>query len=140
VATVTKYRCDFCKREVEDTYLESRAASIFSSGVWCFRYIEMVYTWCMIRNVSNHYCREYNDNCDGCQPAIADPRTGQKLADDSSEMVAVRAFWKTVALNDKKACHRVWCFNSRTTADMEAVQRVGQGMEAAFRSLDNARN
>jgi hypothetical protein len=22
VATVTKYRCDFCKREVEDTYLE----------------------------------------------------------------------------------------------------------------------
>jgi len=81
----------------------------------------------------NHYCKEYNDNCEGCQPAIADPHTGQKLADNSPEMMAVRAFWRTVALDDKKACHRVWCFNSRAAADLIVLERIGKGMEEALR-------
>ena len=79
----------------------------------------------------NHYCKEYRDDCEGCQPALMDPKTGQKLPDDDPTMVAVRAFWKTVPLEQKQACHRVWCFNSRDPQDLTLLAKVSQGMEAA---------
>lgn len=82
----------------------------------------------------NHYCKEYRDDCEGCQPALMDPKTGEKMADDSPEMVAVRTYWKTVPLANKQACHRVWCFNSRTDEDMRLCQEVSLGMQAALKS------
>ncbi len=80
----------------------------------------------------NHYCKEYDDNCEGCQPAIADQMTGQILPKDSPKMIRVRAYWKTVPLADKQACHRVWCFNSRAPSDMAALERVGLGIQRAM--------
>lgn len=87
--------------------------------------------------MNGHYCKEYDDNCAGCQPAIMDPKTGQKLAEDHPVMVMVRAYWKTVPMDLKRACHRVWCFNSRTPADMAAVEKVSHGMSAAMDALSN---
>ncbi len=87
--------------------------------------------------MTNHYCKEYDDNCEGCQPAIVDPRTGQKLPESDPVMMVIRAFWKTVPMDQKRACHRVWCHNSRAAADLDAIQKVSQGMEIAMASLGN---
>jgi hypothetical protein len=84
----------------------------------------------------SHYCKEYDDNCAGCQPAMMDPRTGRVMSEDDPMMIAVRRFWKTVDLEDKKACHRVWCFNSRETGDLTRMEKVAKGMEAACRLGD----
>lgn len=84
----------------------------------------------------SHYCKEYDDNCPGCQPAMMNPVTGEKLADDSPEMIAVMAYWKTLPIRDKQACHRQWCFNSGG-ADLEVVKRVAAGMSAALAKLGN---
>lgn len=84
----------------------------------------------------NHGCKEYDENCEGCQPAILNPKTGQRLPETDPVMRAVRAFWKTVPLALKQACHRVWVHNSRTTADLTAMEKVSQGMEKAIGALD----
>lgn len=62
------------------------------------------------------------------------PSTGIKFAEDSPEIIAVRAFWKTVALDDKKAFHRVCCFNSQDPVDLAIMERLGEGMSAAVQS------
>ncbi len=87
--------------------------------------------------MTNHYCKEYDDNCEGCQPAIVDPRTGQKLPESDPVMMVIRAFWKTVPMDLKRACHRVWCHNSRADADLKAIAQVSKGMETAMTSLGN---
>jgi hypothetical protein len=81
---------------------------------------------------NDHWCKEYDDNCPGCQPAIADAKTGRKIPDDDPIMIAVRAFWKTVPMEQKRAYQRVMCHNSRTEEDLSAVATVGQGMQEAM--------
>jgi len=85
----------------------------------------------------NHYCAEYDDTCEGCQPAIMDPRTGQRLPEDSAEMKAVRAFWKRVPLTSKQACHRVWCHSSQNPSDLHVMEEVARGMQAAMSKSEN---
>jgi hypothetical protein len=46
-------------------------------------------------------------------------------------------FWKTVPLEQKQACHRVWCFDSRLDSDLFLCQKVGAGMQAALAKLKN---
>ncbi len=84
-----------------------------------------------------HYCKEYDDNCEGCQPAIMDPRTGRRLPSDSPEMIMVRAFWKNVPLVQKQACHRVWCFNSRDPRDLAVMSEVAEGIGDALQRASN---
>jgi hypothetical protein len=81
-----------------------------------------------------HYCPEYRDDCEGCQPALMDPTTGIKFAEDSPEIVAIRGWWKTVTLDDKKAFHRVCCFNSRDPGDLSIMERLGEGMSSAIQT------
>jgi hypothetical protein len=82
-----------------------------------------------------HYCKEYRDDCEGCQPALLNPKTGQKFPPDSPEMIAVAAFWKTVTIEQKQACHRVWCFNSREENDVRHLQTISEGMRVALSNL-----
>lgn len=84
----------------------------------------------------NHYCPEYRDDCEGCQPALMDEE-GNKLAPDSPVMIAVMAFWKTVPLDHKRACHRVWCFNSRDVGDLTILKKVSEGMNTALQHAGN---
>ena len=86
--------------------------------------------------MSAHYCKEYDDNCEGCQPAIADAKTGAVMPKDSPTMRAVLAYWKTVPLDHKQACHRVWCHNSRDMADLEMLATVAEGMEASMHTTN----
>ncbi len=80
----------------------------------------------------NDYCKEYDDNCEGCQPALMDPKTGIVMSKDSPEMIAVRAFWKTVPLEEKKAFQRVCCHNSHEAGDLAIMEKISAGMQAAM--------
>lgn len=78
--------------------------------------------------MSAHRCKEYDDTCVGCQPTLVG------LSEDSREMRAVAAYWKTVPLVQKQACHRIWCFNSRVDTDLAALRVVAAGIQAAVRA------
>jgi len=71
-----------------------------------------------------HACREYDDNCFGCQPAMLDMTTGQRVPDTDPVMAAVKRAWARTPLAEKQRYHRVMVCNSRDPDDLAAVQAV----------------
>lgn len=73
--------------------------------------------------------QEYQDNCPGCQPAMIDCQTGQRLSRRHPAMRAIRIWWKTVPLSDKRAWHEFTCQNSREPQIMAVMERLREKIQ-----------
>lgn len=72
--------------------------------------------------MENH---EFCDNCHGCRPALADPKTMQPLPLDHPIMVKVDELWDNETTYDqRKAFIEVTLHNSRTENDMRLAEEV----------------
>lgn len=74
----------------------------------------------------------FNDDCKGCQPALLDAQTGQKVPDDDPMMKAIMKVWATTPRVSKQAYHRVTCQNSRDPNDLRLVQTIIEKFQKAM--------
>lgn len=75
---------------------------------------------------------KYNDDCPGCRPALVNVKTGQKMPDDSPEMVAVLRVWDKTTRIEREAFHRFTCLNSRAIEDLDIIQALSKRFEKAM--------
>ena len=68
------------------------------------------------KRVEPHEPHEYREDCPGCQLTILSP-DGPLLPDDPVVLAGAKA-WAALSLESKKACHRVWAFNSMEDEDL----------------------
>lgn len=68
---------------------------------------------------------EYDDDCEGCQPALMDTKTGKNMEKDHPVMVALMKAWKErTTLTERRATSRVWMGQSQNPIDFEIMHRV----------------
>lgn len=83
---------------------------------------------------------EYDDNCEGCQPALMDMKTGKAMAKDHPVMIAVRKAWmEKTTLAERRATSKVWMGQSTNPKDIEIMERVGKIIQAAIAEVDDGR-
>ena len=76
---------------------------------------------------------EYSDDCEGCQPAMLDLKTGRTLPKDHPTMIIIcKAFKEQTTLSDRRAWHRVVLQNSQNDKDLEIAQKVVDIMTKAL--------
>jgi hypothetical protein len=61
----------------------------------------------------------YEDDCEGCQPMVLDPKTGTILPDTDPLLQKMRAEFKKATRQEKMAWHNVTCSNSRDPEDLK---------------------
>lgn len=80
---------------------------------------------------------EYSDDCEGCQPALLDVKTGKPMPADSPVMVAVLKAWKEkTTYAERRTTTRVWIGQSKDPADIAIMQRVGGIIQEAMKDAD----
>ena len=76
---------------------------------------------------------EYDDNCPGCQPCLANPTTGEMLPDDHPAIVAIRKAWREqTTLAERHAWHRVVMQGSKSPQDLAIANAVNEKMQKAL--------
>jgi hypothetical protein len=78
-----------------------------------------------------HERHEYREDCDGCQLAMC-TGDGRPLPQDDPLMVRALAVWWTCSLEERRACNRVWVFNSRDPKDLTIVGAVARRIQEAL--------
>jgi hypothetical protein len=80
-----------------------------------------------------HEKHEYREDCPGCQITLCG-ESGRPFANDSPTMIAARKVWAMATLEEKRACNRVWVWNSRDPGDLQIMQavatRIGRTLES----------
>lgn len=75
--------------------------------------------------MNDHANHEYDDECPGCQPCLADAKTGEALPDNHPYIIKIRkAFKEKTTLTERRAWHRVIMQNSQNANDIEIAQKV----------------
>lgn len=72
--------------------------------------------------------KKFDEKCKGCGPVIINMKTRKPYAEDSPEMIAVMAFWKTTTREERLAFHRFCCLNSRAPLDLQIMERLSEQM------------
>lgn len=81
---------------------------------------------------------EYDDDCEGCQPMLVDPRTNKTLDKDNPIMIAVLKAWKEkTTLIERRATSRVWMGQSNNPKDVAIMRRVGAILQEAIKEVEN---
>jgi hypothetical protein len=78
-----------------------------------------------------HNCHEYREDCPGCQIALTD-RQGRPLPPNDPFAIAAKKVWVEATLEEKRACHRIWVFNSRAPADLAVMKIIVKRIEGAM--------
>jgi len=78
---------------------------------------------------------EYREDCPGCQVTLFDGQGG-RIPDEHPVMVAAKRIWAAMPLEERKACHRVWIFNSRAPLDLIIMQAFAYRLKSG--RLDEA--
>jgi len=81
---------------------------------------------------------EYDENCEGCQPAMMDIKTGEVLPNDHPSMVIVLAHFKTLSLADRRAWHRVCVQSSQNEKDLDIARKISFDIAQALTEQDDA--
>lgn len=68
---------------------------------------------------------EYDENCEGCQPAILDIETGEVMSNDNPIMITILETFKKMPLERRRAWHRVVMQNSKNENDLRIAQEIG---------------
>lgn len=76
-------------------------------------------------------CEKFDPNCQGCRPAIIDPRTGKVLPADDPVMEIVNRVWDASPLDEQEAFWRVTVKNSRNLRDLDLMQALTSRMTAS---------
>lgn len=74
---------------------------------------------------------QYDENCDGCKPAMLDVQTGERLSDDHPAMQALQQVFNKLSKDEKAAFHRVCCLNSRDDRDLAVMGKIQQELRAS---------
>lgn len=81
---------------------------------------------------------EYDDNCEHCQPAIMDRKTGKVMDKNHPIMIAVTKAWKEkTTLTERRATSRVWMGQTQNPNDFEIMHRVAGIIQQAFDEAEN---
>jgi len=84
---------------------------------------------------------EYDDNCEGCQPAMMDIKTGKPMEQDHPVMVALMKAWREkTTLTERRATSRVWMGQSQNPIDFEIMHRVGGIIQKAIDEVEGNAN
>jgi hypothetical protein len=75
---------------------------------------------------------EFDENCEGCRPAIIDLTTRTVQPQDSPMMKIANACFDRLTRDEKAAWHRVTCKNSRDPADLAVAMKYSQMLNAAL--------
>lgn len=73
----------------------------------------------------------FDDNCEGCRPALLNAKTGLAEPADSPLMQAVMRVWGTTAVEERLAWHSFTCGNDQSPAVMRYVVPLMERMKAA---------
>ena len=81
---------------------------------------------------------EYDDDCEGCQPAMLDVQTGEQMKKDHPAMVAVLKAWKEkLTLDERKLIHRAWMGQMPIDPkDQEILERVSKILQEAISDVE----
>lgn len=74
---------------------------------------------------------KFDDECEGCRPAIIDGFTGKPMPMDSAPMVAINVVWSETTIEERQAFHRVCCLNSRDPDDLAVIGRLQERFKKA---------
>ncbi len=77
----------------------------------------------------------FEEECDGCKPALLDAKTMQPYPPESPEMKAVMAVWEKTTKEERVAWHAVTCQNSRSPADVIPAGAVARRIEEALKTV-----
>jgi hypothetical protein len=81
---------------------------------------------------------KFEDDCDGCRPAILDMTTKQPLPPHSPEMQAINKVWDNdTTPEQRQAYHQVCCLNSREPEDLKLSQEIVVKIQQVLESLSN---
>ncbi len=76
---------------------------------------------------------EFCDKCEGCRPAMLDPRTGVKVPDTDPMMVSVNRAWDNeTTFAQRKAFIEVTLKNCRNPVELRLYQEVVEIIKAAL--------
>ena len=82
-------------------------------------------------------CTVFDDNCEGCLPAIQNIKTGKLIEKGEPAYEAIMAVWRESALMERVAFHSVCVLNSRDPLDLSLAQPfVHRLVSAAQRALE----
>lgn len=82
---------------------------------------------------------EYSDDCEGCQPALMDAKTGKPMSKNDPVMVLVQKAWKEkTTFEQRRTTTRVWMGQSVDPKDIAVMQEVSEIMQAAMKEHENA--
>ncbi len=79
--------------------------------------------------------KQFDDNCPGCKPVLADPKTMETLPDSDPAMQAINAVWATTTREQRQAFHNITCNNSRNAADIALVEPLMVDIQLALDAL-----
>lgn len=80
-----------------------------------------------------HDHHEYDENCDGCQPAIADAITGRPLPDTHPNVIAIRrAFKEQCSDAQRRGWHKCVMTGSQDPIDKGLFEQACQAMLVAL--------
>jgi len=74
---------------------------------------------------------KFNDDCQGCKPAVIDVQTGKPLTPEHPIMAAVNRVWGKTTLAEREAFHKFTCLNSRDPEVMKVVQSLSERIKSA---------
>ena len=78
---------------------------------------------------------EFEDNCEGCKPALLDVKTKRPYPADSPEVKAMMVVWEGTTREERVAYHNVCCNNSLDQKDMLAAQQVAMRIADALKQV-----
>jgi hypothetical protein len=84
--------------------------------------------------------KHFDDNCAGCKPVLADPKTMKPLPDSDPAMRAIDAVWATTTREQRQAFHNITCNNSREPADLALVEPLIADIQSALDALSQKPN
>lgn len=73
--------------------------------------------------------KEFDDNCDGCKPAVVDPDTF-KLNEQATAVA--RKVFETCTREQRAAFHRFCCQNERDPVTASLAKELTQKIQKAF--------
>ena len=81
----------------------------------------------------NHPRHPYSESCPGCQLALMNPETGERLSDDHPVMKLALPVWNAGSLEERSACNRVWVHGSRAPEDLRLMGELCERIQQAMR-------
>lgn len=77
----------------------------------------------------------FEDDCEGCRPAVLDLQTKKPLPADHPVMKALAMVWDGTTRDERAAFHRFTCLNSREPTDLVLVHGIQQKFQRVCDAL-----